>query len=113
MPAPSYSYFVSKLSGTVRDSIADSSEAAYESLPLADALKMLRYVCHGSVRARGGAGLSDCHTLPCVFLGYLRQISVSITSGRESVEAAARPHSKRTTDLRSKCEDFESDIGRK
>jgi len=41
VPAPSYSYFVSKLSGTVRDSIADSSEAAYESLPLADALKML------------------------------------------------------------------------
>lgn len=41
VPAPSYSYFVSKLSGTVRDSIADSSEAAYQSLPLNDALKML------------------------------------------------------------------------
>jgi len=41
VPAPSYTYFVSKLSGTVRDSIADSSEAAYESLPLSDALKML------------------------------------------------------------------------
>ena len=43
VPAPSYSYFVSKLSGTVRDSIADSSEAAYQSLPLSDALKMLNF----------------------------------------------------------------------
>mmetsp|Transcript_45534 Transcript_45534/g.71344 ORF Transcript_45534/g.71344 Transcript_45534/m.71344 type:complete len:264 (+) Transcript_45534:25-816(+) len=41
LPAPSYHFFVSMLSGTVRDSIAESSEAAYESLPLADALKML------------------------------------------------------------------------
>jgi len=41
LPAPSYAFFVSKLSGTVRDSIADSSEAAFQSLPLADALKML------------------------------------------------------------------------
>eukprot|EP00286_Rhodomonas_abbreviata_P007336 CAMPEP_0181317340 /NCGR_PEP_ID=MMETSP1101-20121128/16416_1 /TAXON_ID=46948 /ORGANISM="Rhodomonas abbreviata, Strain Caron Lab Isolate" /LENGTH=267 /DNA_ID=CAMNT_0023424727 /DNA_START=13 /DNA_END=816 /DNA_ORIENTATION=+ len=42
VPAPSYHYFVSMLSGTVRDSIAESSEAAYDSLPLEEALKMLK-----------------------------------------------------------------------
>mmetsp|Transcript_15513 Transcript_15513/g.30632 ORF Transcript_15513/g.30632 Transcript_15513/m.30632 type:complete len:272 (-) Transcript_15513:39-854(-) len=41
VPAPSYKRFVDKLSGTVRDSIAESSEAAYKTLPLAVALKML------------------------------------------------------------------------
>jgi 26S proteasome regulatory subunit N12 len=43
MPAPSYRCFVDKLSGTVRDSIAESTEAAYKSLPLSVALKMLRF----------------------------------------------------------------------
>lgn len=42
VPAPSFHYFVSMLSGTVRDSIAESSEAAYESLPLDEALRMLK-----------------------------------------------------------------------
>eukprot|EP00291_Cryptomonas_curvata_P008885 CAMPEP_0172184522 /NCGR_PEP_ID=MMETSP1050-20130122/19627_1 /TAXON_ID=233186 /ORGANISM="Cryptomonas curvata, Strain CCAP979/52" /LENGTH=273 /DNA_ID=CAMNT_0012858339 /DNA_START=11 /DNA_END=832 /DNA_ORIENTATION=+ len=42
VPAPSYNLFVNLLSGTVRDSIADSSEAASESLPIAEALRMLR-----------------------------------------------------------------------
>eukprot|EP00960_Hanusia_phi_P030836 748882-Hanusia_phi.AAC.1 len=41
VPSKSYSYFVRLLSGTVRDSIAESSEAAYDWMPLAQALKML------------------------------------------------------------------------
>uniref|UniRef100_A0A6U4Q689 PCI domain-containing protein n=1 Tax=Hemiselmis andersenii TaxID=464988 RepID=A0A6U4Q689_HEMAN len=43
VPAPSYKNFVDQLSGTVRDSIAESTEAAYQTLPLAVALKMLRF----------------------------------------------------------------------
>ncbi|EKX40397.1 26S proteasome regulatory complex, subunit RPN12 [Guillardia theta CCMP2712] len=41
VPSKSYSYFVRLLSGTVRDSIAESSEAAYDWMPIAQALKML------------------------------------------------------------------------
>ncbi|KAJ1477881.1 COP9 signalosome [Baffinella frigidus] len=40
-PAKSYDLFVGMLSGTVRDAIAESSEAAYESLPMGEALKLL------------------------------------------------------------------------
>uniref|UniRef100_A0A7S0VNT7 CSN8/PSMD8/EIF3K domain-containing protein n=1 Tax=Hemiselmis tepida TaxID=464990 RepID=A0A7S0VNT7_9CRYP len=49
VPAPSYRGFVDKLSGTVRDSIAESTEAAYKSLPLAVALKMLRFKTAGEL----------------------------------------------------------------
>eukprot|EP00283_Hemiselmis_rufescens_P009506 CAMPEP_0173432970 /NCGR_PEP_ID=MMETSP1357-20121228/10588_1 /TAXON_ID=77926 /ORGANISM="Hemiselmis rufescens, Strain PCC563" /LENGTH=265 /DNA_ID=CAMNT_0014397639 /DNA_START=32 /DNA_END=829 /DNA_ORIENTATION=+ len=43
VPAASYKCFVDKLSGTVRDSIAESLEAAFKTLPLAVGLKMLRF----------------------------------------------------------------------
>lgn len=42
VPGASYKMFVEMLSGTVRDSIAESCEAAYESLALAEGLRMLR-----------------------------------------------------------------------
>lgn len=50
VPAPSYNLFVNLLSGTVRDSIAESSEAASESLPIAEALRMLRLTSADELR---------------------------------------------------------------
>jgi len=43
VPGASYKFFVDLLSGTVRDSIAESCEAAYESFPLAEGLRMLKF----------------------------------------------------------------------
>jgi len=42
LPCDSYKMFVEMLSGTVRDSIAESMEAAYEGIGLDEGLRMLR-----------------------------------------------------------------------
>ena len=43
IPHPSYQFFLDHLQQTVRDSIADGIEVAYESLALQDAAKMMKF----------------------------------------------------------------------
>jgi 26S proteasome regulatory subunit N12 len=43
IPHPSYQFFLDHLQQTVRDSIADGIEVAYESLALTDAAKMMKF----------------------------------------------------------------------